>query len=457
METASLKSEVSRQLSTRRLTFYRPYPKQLDFHAAGATHRERLFMAGNQLGKTLAGACEAAYHATGLYPDWWQGRRFARPTVGWVAGVTGESTRDNPQRLLIGRIQQQGTGMIPAVKILEVTPARGVPGLVDMITVRHVDGGTSTIAFKSYEKGREKWQGETLDYVWFDEEPPLDVYTEGMTRTNVGVKPIWITFTPLLGMSDVVSRFLMEKSEDRNVTTMTIDEAEHYTPEQRATIIASYPEHEREARAKGVPILGSGRIFPVTEESIREEGINIPKHWPRIAGLDIGYDHPTAVAWIAWDRDADVLHVYDIHRLRQETPVVHAAAIKQRGSWIKVAWPHDALQHDKGSGEQIAKQYRDQGCAMLLERATFEDGTFGVEAGIMEMLDRMRTGRFKVAAHLNDWWEEFRLYHRADGRIVKERDDLMSASRYAVMMRRFAAVNTVHKPIVYPDKGRGIV
>ena len=86
------------------------------------TARERLLMAGNQLGKTVAGGFEAAMHATGLYPAWWMGRRFERPTIAWVAGVTGESTRDNPQRILLGRPGQIGTGAIPKDAIVEVVP-----------------------------------------------------------------------------------------------------------------------------------------------------------------------------------------------------------------------------------------------------------------------------------------------------------------------------------------------
>jgi pyridoxal/pyridoxine/pyridoxamine kinase len=98
------------------------------------------------------------------------------------------------------------------------------------------------------------------------------------------------------------------------------------------------------------------------------------------------------------------------------------------------------LQHDKGSGDQLAAQYRSQGLKMLPQRATFEDGTSGVEAGIAEMFDRMQTDRLKVFSNLNDWWEEFRTYHRKDGLIVKQNDDLMAATRYAVMMRRCAEV-----------------
>jgi hypothetical protein len=219
---------------------------------------------------------------------------------------------------------------------------------------------------------------------------------------------------------------------------MTIDDAEHYTPERRASIIAGYLPHEREARARGIPVLGSGRVFPIEEDLIRCDPIPIPSHWVRINGLDFGWDHPFGAVNCAWDRDADVFYVCKEYREREQTPVVHAAAIKPWGVWIPCAWPHDGLQHDKGSGEDLAKQYGDQGLEMLPEKATFEDGGNGVEAGVIDMLDRMKTGRWKVFSTCGSWFGEFRLYHREEGLIVKLNDDLLSASRYAYMMRREA-------------------
>lgn len=435
-ELYTLLALKAKKESETRLSRYKPYKKQAEFH--NTISRERLFMAGNQIGKTYCSANEIAYHLTGIYPDWWEGRRFDTPTVGWAAGVTGESTRDTLQRLVMGRPGQIGTGSIPKALIEDHTMARGVADAIDTVLVKHVGGGLSQLAFKSYEKGREKWQGETLHFVAFDEEPPLAIYTEGLTRTNATNGIVWTTFTPLLGMSEVVKRFLIDKTQGTKVISATIDDAEHYTAEQRQAIIAGYPEHEREARAKGIPVLGSGRVFPVAEEMITVGSFPIPTHWPRIIGLDFGWGHKTAAVWLAWDRDSDTVYVTDVHAAKETPVIIHAATIRAKGDWIPVAWPHDGLQHDKGSGEQLANQYREQGVAMLKERVTFENGGNGVEAGVADMLTRMQTGRLKVFSHLTEWLEEFRLYHRKDGLLVKIDDDIMAATRYGIMMLRKA-------------------
>ncbi|HAH10215.1 MAG TPA: terminase [Alphaproteobacteria bacterium] len=239
----------------------------------------------------------------------------------------------------------------------------------------------------------------------------------------------------------------------RHVTRMTIDDAEHYTPEQRAAIIASYPLHEREARVKGLPSMGSGRVFPVPEEQIVCAPFAIPDHWAQIAGIDFGWDHPTAAARLAWDRDSDTIYVVADYSQREATPLIHAAAIKAWGEWIPVAWPHDGLQHDKQSGETLADAYRKQKLKMLSDKATFEDGGNGVEAGVMEMLTRMQTGRWKVFSNCGAWLGEFRLYHRIDGIIEAIRDDVLSASRYAMMMKRYAVTKPALSKLVIPDYG----
>lgn len=168
-------------------------------------------MAANRFGKTECGAAEAAIHLTGEYPDWWAGKRFDKAIRMWAAGVTNTSTRDVVQAKLLGppnRRDEWGTSYIPQRAIGDVSMARGVPDAIDTISVKHVSGDYSTLQFKSYEQGREKWQGTALEVLWLDEEPPLDIYIEGLTRTNETGGIVYLTFTPLLGMSQVVHRFL---------------------------------------------------------------------------------------------------------------------------------------------------------------------------------------------------------------------------------------------------------
>ena len=449
-------AEINRALNRRKIEFYKPYPKQMEFHNASALVpkefvSERLLMASNQSGKTFAAGAETAMHLTGIYPAWFKGRRFKEPITAWVGSETGQFSRDVAQKILLGDIGEWGTGAIPGNLIVDIKKAaHGAADQVDTVLVKHKTGGVSTLGFKTYDQGRVRWQGKTLHVVWLDEECDMDIYSEAKTRIQVHHGLLYMTFTPLKGMSEVVLRFTKEKPPGSHVTTMTIYDAKHYTKAQADAIVAGYPEHERDARAFGIPMLGEGAVFPFSESMLKEPIMQIPAFWPRIAGLDVGFDHPTAVAWAAWDRDLDIVHVYDTYRLKKETALTHSNAIKARGVWIPVAWPHDAHQHDKGSGKVIAEQYRKEGVNMMRTHATHPpvkggkegDGGTSFEAGIEEMKNRIQTGRLKVASHLEDWFEEYRMYHREKGLVVKERDDLMSATRILIMMLRFARVYT---------------
>jgi hypothetical protein len=245
----------------------------------------------------------------------------------------------------------------------------------------------------------------------------------------------------------------------RAIITASIDDALHFTDEQRAEIIASYPAHERDARTKGTPALGSGRIFPVAEETIAIDHRDFPSHWPRIGGMDFGWSHYFAAAELVWDSDTDTVYVSRTYRAKETTPVIHAAALRSWGKELRWAWPRDGNRETlEGAGVALATQYREQGLNMLHEFAHYFEGngqkSVSVEAGLMDMLTRMQTGKFKVFKHLSDWFEEFRLYHRKDGKVVKEGDDLMCATRYALMMLRHAQTIKSYKdfrrPLVYP-------
>jgi phage terminase large subunit-like protein len=451
--------EVQRLKTERAMTFYSPYPKQMEFHDQGSKYRERLFMAGNRVGKTFCGAFEMACHLTGEYPDWWLGRRFNRPIKAWAASDTGLTTRDIVQTKLCGPYgypAKYGTGMIPKDAVdwtKEISLARGVTDLFDTVLVTHktdgVEDGKSVLTFKSYEQGRKKWQGEAVDVIWYDEEPEEDIYAEGTARIaptiageTGGIE--YMTFTPLLGKSKVVCRFTDEKSDDRGVIYMTIDDATHISPEARAKIISGYLPHEREARTKGVPMLGSGKIFQTLEQDILVPPFALPRHWRYLWGTDFGIEHPFAAVLLGVDMDTDTIYVMQTVRMTDSTPLQHVAAMKPCcGGWgdkVPMSWPQDGWQRKEFEGalKPTSEIYRKHKMNVLHSHATFVDGTNSTHAGIIEMQERFSSNRLKVFSHCTDWLEEYRNYHMKDGQIVKLRDDLMSATRVGVMARRFA-------------------
>lgn len=458
---ADLELAVAHKEGNRRL-FFEPYPKQREFMAMGAQKYERLLIAGNQVGKSDVGGYEMACHLTGLYPDWWTGFRFSHPVRMWIGGTSGVAIREGAQLKLLGDISVEGglgTGFIPKDCIVgHPSSSRSATGAVDTVHVKHVSGGTSTATFKTYSQDRRDWQGPTLHGVWFDEEPPMEIYSEGQARL-VAVSGIsWMTFTPLMGPSEVVRRFLDEPDPRRAYIQMALTDAGHMTPERIATTLSVYPRHEWAARREGNPHLAGGMIFSSPVEQLSERpwalqlgqaGVLVPQEWPKIWGVDFGMNHPFAAVLMAWDRDLDTGHI--LHAIRMSgLPLEHADAMRRVAANVPVAWPHDGHQRES-DGRELADVYRAHRLNMLATHATHVNGGYGTEAGIMSLDEAMRAGRFKVNELMTDWFQEYRVYHRdKNGQIVKLHDDLMSATRIAWMQRRDARAIPLGSRLVNP-------
>ena len=444
-QALKLAEQIHEKKESNRLSYYEPYEYQKNFHDArdeqGTLARQRLLMAANKTGKTFCGAAEMAYHLTGVYPSWWKGYRFHGPIKAWAAGNTTANTRDIVQAELFGEPgddEDFGHGAIPKDKIVRWDRQPGIPNAISTVTIKHKSGRNSKVFMKSYEQGKQAWMGKAIDVIWMDEEPPQDIYSQALRASLKGGGLTFMTFTPESGMTNVVAQFMNDLKPHQQLYNATWDDAPHLDDEIKEEILAALPPHERDMRSKGIPVLGSGLVFPVDENQIKRSAFAIPEHWSKVCALDFGYDHPTAAVWIAHDRDKDVAYVYDVYRKSAETPIVHSAAIRARGDWIPVIWPHDGAQHDKGSGKPLAEIYRKQGVNMMPKHFENPEGGQGVEPGLMEMLQRFQTQRLLVFDHLGEFFEEMRMYHRKDGKVVKERDDIMSACRYAVMSLRYA-------------------
>ncbi len=472
-EVVKILKDIEEYKKTHKLEFYDPYGFQKNFHHATSSTEFvpvlsdkknlklaiiRALQSANQIGKSTCGGMETAMHLTGLYPKWWEGHIFNHPIEALCSSTTNETTKDRCQTELMGDPADdlaKGTGSIPKYCLGQETRKPGVPNALESVMVKHFTEGKfdgwSKCYFKSYDQGSKKFMGYRLDVFWDDEEPPREILSQ-QQRSCIATDGIgYLTYTPEEGQTEVVYEFMYDPKPGWAMTTATWDDAPHMTPEKRNQKLMQYPVHEREMRSKGIPMVGTGLVWPVTEDQISIAPFDIPRHWARICGFDIGYDHPAAIVWIAIDRDKDACYIYDVFKQSKTLMPVLSSTIKSRGPWIPVMWPHDGMKNDPKSGKPFADWYRNDGVNM--HRDCFSNppspgqkegqGGNGVEVGLIEILTMMETGRFKVFSHLKDWFDEWRMYHRKNGQVMKLMDDVMSATRYAVMMRRHATTEPV--------------
>lgn len=409
-----------------------------------------MLMAANRVGKTMSAAAEVTYHLTGDYPDWWEGKRFEKPVLVWTGSPTNETSKDIVQNELLGGLGENlGTGWIPKAKLFgkPTTRQAGVKNVVDSFQVRHKSGGLSTCVLKTYEQGWQKWQGTAPHVVWLDEEPDnYMIYSEAQTRVLTSGGIILVTFTPLLGMTELVEHF-QTGGPGIYLKGASWDDAPHLSQEDKERLSLSYRAHERDARTQGIPMMGEGAVFPISDNEVKCQPFETPDYFARLKACDFGMDHPAAGVEIAWDRDQDIVYVIDCYKKAGETAPYHAAWFNKANKGIPVAWPHDGMNREKSGGIRLADSYRMHGVNMLSKSARYpkapgektdKGGPQPVEPIVDEIYERMRTGRFKVFAHLSEWFEEKRSYHRKDGKIVDRRDDILKATFYAVMMKRYA-------------------
>jgi phage terminase large subunit-like protein len=426
------------------------YPTQLAFFAAGSSGvHQRLIYSGSQRGKTTCCAAEVAWHLTGAYPTWWTGKRFNKPIRCWIVGESVILVRDTLQRQLIG--SDFGTGMVP-LESFSRKPIMVSGGLqaIDTFHVTHsTDGkvdGMSTATFKTFEQRRERLQGETVDLIWIDERPDEQIFSELYARTSACDGHLLVSYTPIGegAAAGVTYKFLSEPSADRAAFRITSEETKHITAARAEELAAGYSDAERETRLEGIPQLGSGPVFPLELLPGLVRSFNpddLPSYARHCVGVDFGFGHPFATVYIAWAFDTGELWVIDSFRMERSTPLYHVQRIHSmtRGLRIPIAWPHDGAQHDKGSGLPLSQQYKNFG-ANMMGRHAHNHGTDhnNVEPALEELRELMFHGKLIIAGQNNELLEEMRHYHRdEDFRLVKQRDDLVSALRYATMMRRY--------------------
>ena len=357
------------------------------------------------------------------------------------------------------------TGLIPdshAVKGSEVW-RQGLPGLLNEVRIRYKDSQAefSTIQLKAYEQGRGSFEGTSRHFVWMDEEPPLDVYSECVTRTMTSRGIAYVTFTPLDGITPVILLFLPASmraiesgygddaplagedadSEDtgRHLTQWGWDDVPHITPAMIRELWRGTPRHLRRARRYGEPVLGVGRVYEVDPEDLVEDPFRIPDEWRRVFCIDPGWNR-TAALWAAVDDLSGTVHLYSEYYESHKKTFVHAAAVLARGSWIPGLIDPAAIGTLK-DGENYMSLYAANG-------VNLSPAENALESGIASVTDLMTTGRLKISRSCRNLVREMGLYKRDDkGKIPKGQDDhLLDCMRYIVTsgMQRARAKSRIH-------------
>jgi hypothetical protein len=200
----------------------------------------------------------------------------------------------------------------------------------------------------------------------------------------------------------------------------------HLDERTKAELLASMPPHMRDARTKGIPMLGAGAIYPLPEAAYTCEPFEIPAFWPKAYGMDVGWNR-TAAVWGAWDRQSDVVYVWSEHYVGQAVPAVHAAAIQARGAWMNGAIDPGAAGSNQRDGAKLIDEYRVLGLNLV-------PADNAVEAGIHACYQRMATGRLKIFRTCRALLSEIRIYRRDEkGKIVKENDHACDCLRYLIL------------------------
>lgn len=434
-------------------------PKHAAFFEAGTRYPERLFMAANRVGKSVCGAYETACHLTGVYPDWWIGRRFDHPIEAWAVGPDARTVRDTAQKELIGRIGEEGTGMLPAHCLGKFWGLQGTNQAIDMIMIKHRTGGWSKLGFKNYKQDISAFMGASIHVVWLDEECPIEIYNECNIRTATTQGIMLCTFTPLQGLSPMVVNFckradflvgakpivvvdtddqLAEDGYDENDAQYTVGketmkavvqagwkDAPWLDEQTKARLLEDTPEYLKKSRSEGIPSMGAGAVFPVELAQVLCDPFTIPDNWPRMYALDVGWNR-TAALWATLDPNSDTLYIYDEHYQGQLMPEYHAIAVKSRGDWIRGAIDPAARGRGQADGTKLMNMYKQLG--LKLAPAKNER-----ESGVQSIIQRLAVGKIRVFKTCVNFQKEYVLYRRKpNGEIIDENDHLMDCFRYII-------------------------
>ncbi|MBO5924728.1 MAG: terminase family protein [Clostridia bacterium] len=304
--------------------------KQIAFHKAGK--KVRFVFGGNRSGKTECGAVETIWRARGIHPY----LPNKAGVTGWVVSLSYEVQRDVAQKKILSYLPPSWIVSIGMVSGSRASPENGI---IDYVTIRNVFGTTSTISFKSCEAGREKFQGASLDYVWFDEEPPEDIYDECVMRVLDRSGDIYCTMTPLKGLTWVHDRIYLSQSEDIWYISMEWADNPYLDPRDVERLTKSMSQADLDSRRYGRFRSEHGLVYPEFDPAIHViDPFDVPKDWYDNISIDPGLNNPLSCHFYAVDYDSNIYVIAEHYEAGRDIDY-HAKAIKDIARSLE--WPTD--------------------------------------------------------------------------------------------------------------------
>ncbi len=457
-----LKIEAIQQTrkAKNKLAFYnsgkKKHLKQIEFHKCNK--KSRWVFGGNRSGKTECGAVEVVYMARGNHPY----RKIDHATSGWVVSVSTQVQRDVAQNKILNYLNPD---WIEDVVMLSGRKDSYANGIIDYILIKNVFGTLSKIGFKSCDQGREKFQGTSLDYVWFDEEPPYDVYEECRMRVLDKNGDIFATMTPLKGMTFVYDEIYLNKFNNPEIWCefMQWDDNPYISEQAKQAMKQSMSTDELKTRQFGEFVDAGGRVYPEFDENVNViEPFDVPYDWQDKLSIDPGLKNPLSCHWYAVDYDGNIYVVAE-HYDREKDIEYHSQKIheisdalhwhRNSNGMIEALIDSAANQTTLASKKSVSDLFYDYG---ILVNANVNKDVFSgiqrVKSYIKNSLGETKLYIFNTCKNLI---REMKGYRWGKGESpVKVDDHSMDELRYYIMSRPENKKPKEEKSIIQQEKER---
>ncbi len=431
------------------------HKKQIAFHRC--KKRNRWVFGGNRSGKTECGAVECVYMARGVHPY----RKNRRDVFGWVVSLSQQVQRDVAQKKILHYLAPEWIEDVTMLSGKKGSPS----GIIDQIRVRNVFGGISVIGFKSCDQGREKFQGASLDFVWFDEEPPRDVYEECRMRVLDRAGDIFGTMTPLKGLTFVYEEIYMNRRSDPEVWYEFMEWADNPYLDRRAAeqMARSMDEKSLASRRFGKFAVGEGLVYPEFDERVHViPPFSVPADWQDTISIDPGLHNPLSAHWYCADYDGNVYVVAEHYAAGKDIDY-HAQRIREISAAI--GWHTDGKGRlraliDSAAGQRTLASSKSVS-ELFCERDILVDTNVDKDlfAGIAQVKSYLRGAegrpRLYIFEGCTNLVREIKGYFWGSGDLPKKRDDhALDELRYYLMTRPRAAAPEREQTAVQKDKAR---